>query len=83
MQRITFRVVDAGRRTSRDFAQRLEGPSVVELVSAAGSTAIDASVRLNYAGFSSQLNEWSVKVKLQLQDQPGGEIVALTPANAA
>ena len=63
VRRIMFLVVDAGRGTSGDFAQRLEGPSGVELVSAAASTAIDASVRLSYAAFSSQLNEWSGRVK--------------------
>jgi NTE family protein len=63
VRRIMFLVVDAGRGASGDFAQRLEGPTGVELVSAAASTAIDASVRLSYAAFSSQLNEWSGKVK--------------------
>lgn len=63
VRRVMFLVVDAGRGTSGDFAQRLEGPSGVELVSAAASTAIDASVRLSYAAFSSQLNEWSGRVK--------------------
>lgn len=63
VRRIMILVVDAGRGTSGDFAQHIEGPSGVELVSAAASTAIDASVRLSYAAFSSQLTEWSAKVK--------------------
>jgi NTE family protein len=63
VRRNLFLVVDAGRGNSGDFAQRLEGPSGVELVSAAASTAIDASVRLSYAAFSSQLTEWSNRVK--------------------
>jgi NTE family protein len=63
VRRIMVLVVDAGRGASGNFAQHLEGPSGVELVSAAASTAIDASVRLSYAAFSSQLNEWSGKVK--------------------
>ena len=63
VRRIMFLVVDAGRGASGDFAQRIEGPTGIELVSAAASTAIDASVRLSYAAFSSQLNEWSGRVK--------------------
>ena len=63
VRRIMFLVVDAGRGVSGDFAQRIEGPTGIELVYAAASTAIDASVRLSYAAFSSQLNEWSGRVK--------------------
>lgn len=37
------------RNISRDFAQQIEGPTGVELVSAAADTAIDASVRSSYA----------------------------------
>ena len=63
VRRIMFLVVDAGRGISGDFAQRLEGPSGVELVSAAADTAIDASVRSSYAAFSALASEWSNKVK--------------------
>ena len=63
VRRIMFLVVDAGRDISGDFAQRIEGPSGVELVSAAANTAIDASVRSSYAAFSTLINDWSAKVK--------------------
>src|SRR3978361_1862554 len=63
VRRIMFLVVDAGRDISGDFAQRIEGPSGVELVSAAADTAIDASVRSSYAAFSSLGNEWSGKLR--------------------
>ena len=52
-----------GRSISGDFAQRVEGPSGVELVSAAANTAIDASVRSSYAAFSSLLTDWTGRVK--------------------
>jgi NTE family protein len=63
VRRMMFLVVDAGRGISGDFAQRVEGPSGVELVSAAADTAIDASVRSSYAAFSSLVNDWVGKVK--------------------
>ena len=63
MRRIMFLVVDAGRGISGDFAQRVEGPSGVELVSAAADTAIDAGVRSSYAAFTGLANDWVGKVK--------------------
>src|SRR6202011_5384268 len=63
VRRIMFLVVDAGRGISGDFAQRVEGPSGVELVAAAADTAIDASVRASYAAFSALAADWSGKVR--------------------
>jgi NTE family protein len=63
VRRILFLVVDAGRGISGDFAQRIEGPSGVELVSAAADTAIDASVRSSYAAFTALASGWAGKVK--------------------
>ena len=63
VRRMMFVVVDAGRGISGDFAQRVEGPSGVELVSAAADTAIDASVRSSYAAFSTLVNDWTARVK--------------------
>jgi predicted acylesterase/phospholipase RssA len=63
VRRMMFLVVDAGRGISGDFAQRIEGPSGVELVSAAADTAIDASVRSSYAAFSALASDWSGKMK--------------------
>jgi NTE family protein len=63
VRRIMFLVVDAGRAISGDFAQRIEGPSGVELIAAAADTAIDASVRSSYAAFSTLVNDWSGKVR--------------------
>jgi NTE family protein len=63
VRRIMFLVVDAGRGISGDFAQRVEGPNGVELVTAAADTAIDASVRSSYAAFSTLAADWSAKVK--------------------
>ena len=63
LRRAMFLVVDAGRGVSGDFAQRVEGPSGVELVAAAADTAIDASVRSSYAAFSTLVDGWVGKLK--------------------
>jgi NTE family protein len=63
LRRVLFLVVDAGRGISGDFAQTLEGPNGVELVSAAADTAIDASVRSSYAAFSALANDWNGRLK--------------------
>jgi NTE family protein len=63
LKRILFLVVDAGRGISGDFARTLEGPTGIELVSAAADTAIDASVRSSYAAFSALTNDWNGKLK--------------------
>lgn len=63
VRRMMFLVVDSGRGISGDFAQHLEGPSGVELVSAAADTAVDASVRSSYAAFSALVSDWTNRVR--------------------
>jgi NTE family protein len=58
-----FVVVDAGRGLSGDWANRLEGPNGLELLSAAAGTAIDASVRSSFTAFSVLINDWTVRVQ--------------------
>jgi hypothetical protein len=58
-----FVVVDAGRGLSGNWANRLNGPSGVELVSAAADTAADASVRSSFTAFGALINEWTVRVR--------------------
>jgi NTE family protein len=63
VRRMMFVVVDAGRGLSGNWANSLEGPSGVELVSAAADTAIDASVRSSFAAFSTLIKDWTAKVR--------------------
>lgn len=63
LKRILFLVVDAGRGVSGNFVQTLEGPTGVELVSAAADTAIDSSVRSSYAAFTALADDWSGKLR--------------------
>jgi hypothetical protein len=61
VRRMMFVVADAGRGLSGNWANSLEGPNGVDLVSAAADTAIDASVRSSYAAFSTLINDWTAK----------------------
>jgi NTE family protein len=63
VRRMMFVVVDAGRGLSGNWANRLEGPNGVELVSAAADTAIDASVRSSFTAFSGLISEWTARVQ--------------------
>ncbi len=63
VRRMMFVVVDAGRGLSGNWENSLEGPSGVELVSAAADTAIDASVRSSYAAFTALISDWAAKVR--------------------
>jgi NTE family protein len=63
VRRMMFVVVDAGRGLSGNWANRLDGPTGVELVSAAADTAIDASVRSSFTAFSGLINEWTARVR--------------------
>jgi NTE family protein len=63
VRRMMFVVVDAGRGLSGGWANSLEGPIGVDLVSAAADTAIDASVRSSYAAFSELIKDWAGRVR--------------------
>ncbi len=58
LRRVLFLIVDAGRGPSGDWAQRLEGPSGVELVMAVTDSALDASVRASYTAFERTMLDW-------------------------
>jgi NTE family protein len=63
VRRMMFVVVDAGRGLSGNWANRLEGPNGVELVSAAADTGIDASVRSSFTAFNGLISEWTGRVR--------------------
>jgi hypothetical protein len=59
LRRMLFIVVDSGRGpTDANWAQRLEGPSGLELVGAITDTAMDASVRQSYTAFDATMKNW-------------------------
>jgi len=55
-------LVDAGRAPSGDWAQRVEGPSGMELVNAASDTALQASVRASYTAFERVMSDWQRQI---------------------
>jgi NTE family protein len=63
LRRVMFLIVDAGRGPSGDWAQRLEGPTGVDLVMATADTATEASTRASYTAFRSLITDWAAKVR--------------------
>lgn len=58
LRRVLFLIVDAGQGPYGDWAQRLEGPTGVELVSAVTAAALDSSKRANYTAFERTMLDW-------------------------
>ena len=58
LRRILFLIVDAGQAPQGKWAQQLEGPSGVDLISAVSGAAISSSVRASYTAFETTMNEW-------------------------
>jgi len=58
IRRGIFLVIDAGRGPSGNWASTLEGPSGLEIVSAAADTAIDSSVNGSYTALQSLTSVW-------------------------
>lgn len=58
LRRLLFVVVDAGRGPQGDWAQKLEGPSGKDLVTAVIDTIVDANTRSSYAAFDAMLRNW-------------------------
>jgi NTE family protein len=63
LRRAIFLIVDAGRAPSGDWAQRLDGPTGVELVMATADTATGASERASYTAFRTLMGDWAAKVR--------------------
>ena len=55
---LTKLVVDAGRGLSGEWAKSLEGPTALEIATAAADTATDSSARSSFTAFDQTLSEW-------------------------
>jgi predicted acylesterase/phospholipase RssA len=58
LRRVLFLIADAGRGPQGDWAQRLEGPSGVDLMAAVTDSALDSSVRASYTAFERTMQDW-------------------------
>ena len=58
IRRVLFMVVDAARGPSGDWARTPDGPTGLEIVTAAADTAIDSSVRSSFTAFDRTMSEW-------------------------
>jgi NTE family protein len=58
LRRLLFLVVDAGRAPSGAWAQTVEGPTGINLVTAASDTATESGAVGSYSAFQETLNQW-------------------------
>ncbi len=58
LRRLLFLVVDAGRAPSGAWAQTVEGPTGVTLITAASDTATESGAVGSYSAFQGTLDEW-------------------------
>lgn len=58
MKRLLFIVVDAGQASSPDWGKEVAGPSALAVAEGAIDTAIESTMRMSYAGFTSLAREW-------------------------
>jgi|SRR5208282_416677 len=62
LRRLLFLVVDAGRAPSGAWAQTVEGPTGVNLVTAASDTATESGAVGSYSAFQETLNQWQERL---------------------
>jgi len=58
LRRLLFLVVDAGRAPSGAWAQTVEGPSGVTLITAASDTATESGAVGSYTAFQGTMDDW-------------------------
>jgi NTE family protein len=58
LKRMLFVVVDAGQSLQGDWNRTVEGPSGIDLASAAIDAALDANTRTSYDSFLPMMNAW-------------------------
>jgi NTE family protein len=58
LRRLLFMVADAGRAPSGSWSQTVEGPSGVNLITAASDTATESGAVGSYSAFQDTMSEW-------------------------
>ena len=58
LRRALFLTVDAGNESKKDWAQKLEGPSGVQLISAITDVSVGAASRSSYSAFEESMRRW-------------------------
>lgn len=58
LRKFIFLLVDSGAEPKKDWAQKLEGPSGMDFISALADVGVDAAARASYSAFESTMNNW-------------------------
>jgi NTE family protein len=62
MRRMLFLTVDAGSESKKDWAQKLEGPSGAQLISAITDVSVAAASRSSYSAFDENMRSWQASL---------------------
>ena len=77
LRRMLFLIVDSGQGPQGDWAQRLEGPSGVDLFNAVTGAALYASVRSSYTAFEATMQNWRSTLVRWRCGLPAAEVLKL------
>ncbi len=83
VRRMLFVVVDAGQGPSGSWGHRLDGPSAIDIATAAADTAIESTMRMSYANFIPMMRAWQQSIidfRCALPPERQGEARARDPA---
>jgi NTE family protein len=82
LRRVLFLVVDAGNESKKEWAQKLEGPSGADLISAIADVSIDAASRSSYSAFEATTRNWRDTIVRWRCGLPNAEVLKLGGSGA-
>lgn len=82
LRRMMFLVVDAGNESKKDWAQKLEGPSGADLISAIADVSVDAASRSSYSAFEATMRNWRDTIIRWRCGLPHAEVLKLGGSGA-
>jgi NTE family protein len=82
LRRVLFLTVDAGSESKKDWAQKLEGPSGAQLISAITDVSVAAASRLSYSAFEDSMRNWNEKLIRWRCGLPKAEVAKYLGARA-
>ena len=82
LRRMLFLTVDAGNESKKDWAQKLEGPSGAQLISAITDVSVAAASRSSYSAFEESMRNWKEKLIRWRCGLPKAEVAKYLGARA-
>jgi NTE family protein len=82
LRKVLFVVVDAGQGPSGDWTRKMDGPSGVEMATAAVDAAIESTMRMSYDNFVPMMRRWErdiIRYRCGLDEARKAALVAQRP----